>query len=162
MGNDSSGSPCLYYNFSDPTKYGKDDSLVVKPFISGFDVSSSHWTPIGIKTDTADTNSTTAWSKVSGYSGAILNSLIGSFVVFDPKIVGFLFSEGFIEQNFLSAIVKIEVPSNSITSFEDYVVGLSSFDFDSTNTISFTSTLNNSFVLQIGPIYTSSINYIGF
>lgn len=115
-----------------------------------------------MKTEAATYNSTTAWARISGYSKAMLNSVLGSFVIFEPKSVGFLFSEGFIEQNFLSAIIKIEVPSNSIKSFESYLVGLSSFSFDATNAITFTSTLENTFVLQIGPIYASTINYIGF
>jgi hypothetical protein len=107
VGMDNTNNSAIYYKFNNPSKYPSDSSLITKPLISGFDVSSSQWAPVGMKTDTSTYNSTTAWSRISGYSNAMLNNVWGTFVIFDPKSVGFLFSEGFIEQNFLSAIIKI-------------------------------------------------------
>jgi hypothetical protein len=162
LGRDNTNNSAVYYNFNNPSKYSSDSSLITKPFVSGFDVSSSQWAPVGMKMESPTYNSTTVWARISGYTKNVLNIVTGTFVIFDTKAVGFLYSEGFIEQNFLSAIIKIEIPTNSIKSFDSYLVGLSSFSFDATNTISFTSDIDNNFVLQIGPIYSSSINYIGF
>lgn len=102
-----------------------------------------------------------AWARISNLTKGLITSIFGSFVIFQPNAVGFLFSEGYIQQNFLSATFSINIPKNAIKSIESYLVGISSFSFDATNAISFTSSLD-SFQLQIGPIYTNTINTIGF
>lgn len=76
--------------------------------------------------------------------------------------MGFLFSHGFTETNFLSSSIEIKLPTNYITRIDSYLVGLTSFSFDSTNAISFSSELDDTFVLKLGPIYSSTINLIGF
>jgi len=40
MGRDKSDNTIISYNFRNPKKYGNNASLIVKPFINGFDVSS--------------------------------------------------------------------------------------------------------------------------
>jgi hypothetical protein len=54
------------------------------------------------------------------------------------------------------------MPSNYITRIDSFLVGLSSFSFDTTSAISFTSSMNNSFILKLGPIYSNKINHIAF
>lgn len=97
----------MFYNFKNPARINTSSEIISKGFVSGFDFSTTSWSPLGVRFESPNTNSTTTWCRVSGNDRMTLNNLLGSFVIFDPKKVNFLYSEGSYSTNFLSQIVQI-------------------------------------------------------
>lgn len=138
------------------------NSLLGKLFLSGFDVASRNkWEEFGFNTGQPVFKPDEICASVNSKNNATINSVMGNFVVFDPKNVSFLFILNTIEQNFLNVQHTTTIDKRNLASIEHYLVGVSSFAFDAANVISFTSDLDN-FTLKISPILSNQINYVSF
>lgn len=91
---------------------------------------------------------------------SLVRSLTLSIIVFNIYTPGVLYADGIIDQNFVTSKTEIHIPRHGISELRTYIVGINSFHASTSQPVSISSAIDETFTLVIGPIDRQEIDFV--
>jgi hypothetical protein len=91
---------------------------------------------------------------------SIVKSLTISVVLFNINTPSVLYADGSIDQNFVVSTTNVTIPRHGINELRTYIVGINSFVTTTTQPISISAAIDETFSLVIGPIDRTQIDFV--
>ena len=164
LGSSFAKNPILFQDDTFPVKYEptidfKKEGTKIKAFISSIDLVSTGES-VGVQLEREDQIDNSLIFYFSSFKNTSVRFLKISIIIFQSNSPGLLYSQGFIEQNFLTTIVEVDIPEHGINNLRSYIVGPISFQLLTEEQASFTADFSDEFRLVFGSESKNEIRYL--